>query len=78
MIKVIAKKTYSTEDSALILQNIHGFFGDPKGYEECLYQTKDGAYFLYLNGGAESIHPKEEIKRISAFAAEKWISEVKD
>ena len=46
--------------------------GDPSGYEESLYKTEDGKYFLYVNGGAESIYPKEDIKRLSAAKAEEW------
>ena len=72
MQKIICKKLYDTEASEIIKKVTFGFFGDPKGYEETLYVTADGAYFLYENGGSESIHPKENIKRMSKKAAEEW------
>ena len=74
MTKVICKVTYSTEDSELVLKKTSGVFGDPAGYEESLYLTKDGKYFLYVNGGIESVYPKEDIKRMSKAKAEEWLS----
>lgn len=74
MTKVICKVTYSTEDSELVLKSTNGVFGDPAGYEESLYLTKDGKYFLYVNGGSESVYPKEDIKRMSKVKAEEWLS----
>lgn len=66
MKKVICKVEYDTEASELILKKTVGEFGDPAGYEESLYKTADGKFFLYVNGGAESIYPEENIKRMSA------------
>ena len=37
--------------------------------------TEGGKYFLYVNGGEESIHAKEDIKRMSAAKAEEWKAE---
>lgn len=74
MVKVICKKTYSTEDAELIKKCTNGIFGDPAGYEETLYRTTDGFYFLYTNGGADSPYPTEDIRRMSAKAAEEWIA----
>ena len=50
-----------------------GAYGDPAGYEESLYQTESGSYFLYVNGGADSKYAKEDIKRMSAEKAEAWL-----
>ena len=75
MVKTICKKVYDTEATALILKKTSGVFGDPAGYEETLYKLPDGKYFLYVNGGETSIHPKEDIKRMSAEAAEKFLAE---
>ena len=72
MKKVICKVEYDTEASELILKKTSGAFGDPAGYEESLYKTADGKFFLYVNGGAESIYPTENIKRMSAAKAEEW------
>ena len=34
--------------------------------------TENGKYFLYTNGGADSIYPEENIKRMSADKAAEW------
>ena len=72
MKKIICKVEYNTEESELIAQNIFGCFGDKDGYEESLYITKDGKYFLYTNGGEESKYIKESITRMSAAKADEW------
>lgn len=72
MKKIICKVEYNTESSELIAKKTSGEFGDPKGYEESLYKTADGKFFLYVNGGAESIYTEENIKRMSAAKAEEW------
>ncbi len=74
MKKVICKVTYDTENAELIKKNTFGCFGDPEGYEESLYKTADGKFFLYVNGGEASIHPEETIKRMSAAKAEEWLN----
>ena len=48
MKKIICKKEYDTETSTLIKKYTSGNLGDPAGYEECLYQTPAGLYFLYV------------------------------
>ena len=75
MKKIICKKEYDTENSREVKKVIFGDFGDADGYEETLYVTEGGNYFLYVNGGAESKYPKEDIKRLSAKAAEAWLAE---
>lgn len=75
MQKIICKKTYNTETSTLIKKVTHGYYGNSAGYEESLYQTEGGLFFLYVNGGADSKYPKEDIIRMSkekktAFLAE--------
>ena len=77
MKKIICKVEYDTESSELIKKSVHGTFGDADGYEESLYVTADGRYFLYVNGGAESIYAVEGIKRMSAANADKWLEENK-
>ena len=74
MKKVICKVTYDTEAAQLIKKNTFGQFGDPAGYEESLFKTEDGKYFLYVNGGAESVYTEENIKRMSAAKAEEWLN----
>ena len=72
MKKVICKVEYDTEASELIAKNTYGEFGQADGYEESLSKTADGKFFLYVNGGEESIYPKEDIKRMAAKKAEEW------
>lgn len=74
MKKIICKVEYDTEASEIIKKNTVGNFGDADGYEETLYKTADGKYFLYVNGGAESVYPEENIKRMSAAKAEEWLA----
>ena len=63
MKKIICKKEYDTETATLVKKCVYGFFGDPAGYEESLYQTPAGLYFLYVNGGETSPYPTEDILR---------------
>ena len=72
MKKVICKVEYDTEASELIAKNTYGEFGQADGYEESLYVTADGKYFLYTNGGEESKYAKENITRMSAAKADEW------
>ncbi len=75
MKKIICKVEYDTEAATIVAKKVNGEFGDPAGYEETLYVTDGGKYFLYTNGGEESIHAKEDIKRMSAAKAEEWRAE---
>ena len=75
MVKVICKKEYNTEAAEIVKKVTVGEFGDPAGYEETLYVTADGYYFLYTNGGEESVYPVENIKRMSKKAAEEFLAE---
>ena len=75
MKKIICKVEYDTEKSELIAKLTNGIFGDPSGYEESLYKTEGGKYFLYVNGGSESIYPEENIKRMAQAKAEEWLAE---
>ena len=72
MKKIICKVEYDTQAAELIFKFTSGEVGDPTGYEESLYMTKDGKYFLYTNGGEDSIYPKENITRMSAAKAVEW------
>ena len=74
MKKTIFKKVYDTEASEIVKKFVSGVYGDPKGYEETLYVTEDGYYFVYENGGEESIHPQENIKRVAKTAVNDWIN----
>ena len=75
MLKTICGKQYDTDSATLIKKKTFGAYGDPAGYEESLYQTEAGLYFLYVNGGAESPYTKEDIKRIAKDKAAAWVKE---
>ena len=74
MQKVICKKVYDTETATLVKKVTYGSFGDPTGYEETLYQTEGGLFFLYVNGGAESKYPQEDIIRMGADKKKAWLA----
>lgn len=75
MKKIICKVEYDTDLGKIVKKKTYGHYGDPKGYEETLYVTESGKYFLYTNGGEESPYPTEGIKRLSAQKAEEWQAE---
>lgn len=75
MKKTIGKTEYDTETATLVRRHSVGDFGDPKGYEESLYKTQGGLYFLYYNGGAESPYAAPEIRRLSKAKADEWLAE---
>lgn len=73
MKKIICKKEYDTENATVIKKVTVGFYGDPAGYEEILFQTPDGLYFVYVCGGETSPYPCEDITRISKNKVSEWI-----
>ena len=75
MHKIICGKVYDTATASVVKKITEGFFGDTHGYEETLYVTPEGNYFLYTNGGSESKYTTEKIVRMSKKTAEKWLSE---
>lgn len=75
MKKIICKVEYDTENSELVAKFTSGEFGSTDGYEESLYVTAKGKYFLYVNGGEDSLHPAENIVRMSADKAKQWRAE---
>lgn len=74
MQKTISGKIYDTETATLISARAVGTFGDPEGYEERLYQTPEGSYFLYGVGGEASPYAVEKIVRLAKKRAEDWLA----
>lgn len=72
MKKTICNKVYDTEASTLIKKCTVGAFGDPAGYEESLYQTADGAYFVYACGGEASPYAEAKITRLAKTKVAEW------
>lgn len=75
MKKTICRVEYDTDASTLVKKFTFGTFGDADGYEESLYVTEKGNYFIYVNGGADSIYPTEDIKRIAKTKVEQWMAD---
>jgi len=75
MKKIICKIEYDTETASEVKKFTVGAFGDSNGYEETLYRTPSGHYFLYLCGGPDSLYPNADIKRLSKVKAEAWLEE---
>lgn len=75
MKKIICKVEYDTESATLVKKFTVGNFGDANGYEETLYVTEKGNYFIYVNGGAESPYPIEDIKRLAKNKVDAWVAE---
>lgn len=72
MKKIIAKKTYNTETAEALKNKSFGQYGDPAGYEETLYKTKKGLFFIYGVGGASSKYPVENIVAITEAEANEF------
>lgn len=60
-----SKKAFDTQSSELLKKITAGSYGDPTGYEETLFLSPDGTYFVYANGGEKSVHPKESFTKIT-------------
>ena len=73
MKKIICKKEYDTDTATLIKKYTVGFYGDPAGFEEILFQTPGGLYFLYVRGGENSPYPTENILRLAKTKVNDWI-----
>ena len=72
MKKTINKKVYNTDTATVVKTNTVSYFGDPAGYEETLYKTRKGDFFVYGVGGAESKYPEPSIAVVTAEEAEQF------
>lgn len=72
MKKIISKIEFDTETATLIQAYSCGELGDPAGYEEDLYQTPEGYYFLHVGGGEASPYPTEDIVRLAKTKLKDW------
>ena len=70
------RHTYDTETANLLGQKSFSYYGDPAGYEEQLFQTKAGLYFIYGQGGTTSPYAEgEDITPLSEAKAQAWLKE---
>ena len=74
MLKTICNKVYDTTTARIVKKVTQGTYGDPAGYEETLYETPDGYFFLYTNGGEQSPYQSEKIERYSKKRAEAFVA----
>ncbi len=73
MQKIIDGIVYDTSYSTVDKKFTSGKPGDPDGYEETLYITADGRYFVYTYGGKSSKYPEEDIRPIAREDVKSWI-----
>ena len=68
------KHVYDTGKAEELGHRAFSYYGDPAGYEETLYKTKGGLYFLWGIGGADSpYNAGEDIRPISEKEAKAWV-----
>ena len=75
MARTVKTKVYDTATATIVKKVTSGYYGDPAGYEKTLYQTPEGDYFLYVNGGEASPYTTEKITGLTKPAARKWLEE---
>ena len=73
MRKVIDGVVYDTLSSTVDKKFTYGAPGDPNVYEETLYITNDGKYFLYTYGGKNSKYPTEDRVPIERENVKNWM-----
>ena len=73
MRKDIDGNIYDTQSSTLDKKFTYGAPGDDTGYEETLYITAEGRYFIYTNGGSHSRYTHEDITPIERDYVKDWI-----
>lgn len=73
MFKVIDGVIFDTQNSTIDKKFTYGAPGDPYGYEETLYITNDGKYFIYTYGGLKSKYPNEDIVPIAREEVKSWM-----
>lgn len=67
------RHVYDTDKSTELETRTFGAFGDPAGYEETLYQTRQGLYFVAGKGGEESPYAAgEDVRPLTADEAAAW------
>ncbi|MCL2099128.1 MAG: hypothetical protein FWH24_01655 [Oscillospiraceae bacterium] len=78
MKKVIKRKIYDTDTAKQLAFKYVGEFGEACGYEERLYITKRGLYFIFGCGGSDSPYSEPTIKPITKEHADEWETETNE
>lgn len=73
MKKVIRKKEYDSETAIVVKKYTYGCYGESVGYEEILFQTEAGSYFIYTRGGDASAYPGEDIRSLAKANVKIWL-----
>ena len=76
MKKTIKRRIYDTDTSKQLAFKYIGSFGETQGYEERLYITKRGLYFVFGAGGPDSPYPEPTIREITKEQADSWETEI--
>ncbi len=66
------RHVYDTAKAEVVGNRCFGEFGDPAGYEETLYKTKGGLYFIDGVGGPDSPYPQEDIRPLTKAEGESF------
>lgn len=67
------RHSFDTETARPIKTRSFGAYGDPAGYEETLYRTRNKLYFVHGVGGPDSPWPAEgAIRPIEASEVSCW------
>lgn len=68
------KRIFDTAKAECLGNRAYSYYGDPAGYEEALYKTKGGLYFMWGIGGADSPYNSgEDIRPLTEEEAEAWL-----
>ena len=68
------KHVYDTEKAEQLDSRAYSYYGDPAGYEETLYKTKGGLFFLWGIGGEASPYGEgADIRPLSEKEAQEWL-----
>ena len=78
MRKIINRRVYDTDTAKQLSFKYVGKFGETHGYEERMYLTEKGLYFIFGVGGSDSPYPKESIKPITKEQADEWAAEISE
>jgi len=73
MKKTYRGKIYDTDTMTVVKKVVSGAWGDPAGYEETLYK-EGNLFFMYTNGGNQSIYKTEKLVSVSKAKAEEWLN----
>ena len=72
MKKMIGKALYDTDAAKCLGYKYSGEYGRPEGYEEQLYVTDTGQYFICGIGGMDSPYIEPAIRKLTPKQADEW------